>query len=75
MIRLLLPYHCSPSKEVRAGTHTGQEPGGIAFSFLPSYFLSFSPPPLGHVSQAGLEPLILLSPSVGITDVHHSTWL
>ena len=27
-IWLALPYHCSSSKEVRTGTHTGQEPGG-----------------------------------------------
>lgn len=27
-IELTLPYHCSPPKEVRAGTQVGQEPGG-----------------------------------------------
>jgi hypothetical protein len=27
-IRLTLPQHCSSSKEVRTGTHPGQDPGG-----------------------------------------------
>lgn len=26
-IWLIFPYHCSPLKEVRTGTHTEQEPG------------------------------------------------
>lgn len=28
LIPFTLPYRCSPSKEARAGTPTGQEPGG-----------------------------------------------
>jgi hypothetical protein len=27
IIRLTRPHHCSSLKEVRTGTHTGQEPG------------------------------------------------